>query len=101
MATSQVFASSFDYVVAGLRLDEDVWASLGINADDGSYEYILQTVDKNADDIDWDIHGKYQQNILIAIGMTVINDYTCKYYSKLIMGLIRSFIFHFILTSKT
>ena len=63
MATSQVFASSFDYVVAGLRLDEDVWASLGINADDGSYEYILQTVDKNADDIDWDIHGKYQQNI--------------------------------------
>ena len=82
MATSQVFASSFDHVVAGLRLDEDVWASLGINADDGSYEYILQTVDANADNIDWDIHGKYHQNALFAIGMTVINDYTCKCLTK-------------------
>ena len=58
LAVSQVFSSYYKRVVAGLRLKNDIYINLAINANNGTFSSAAQTVDSDNNSIDLFTHGK-------------------------------------------
>ena len=63
LAVGQVFSKFYKKVVAGLRLQNEVYINFMLNANNGTISFVSQTVDSNNDVIDLETYGKHNSDI--------------------------------------